>query len=165
MTSIHCWHCPVFLFKRYHLAWSGLIIGKHSLKVNNANFAPAKCQLCNNVRCASFSYHQLIFNSKTRKRAKLALCKTMPIVIMVMHASYRRLHNWHCQSIVGWVKMENANCAVLLMGFRRLQNWHWQSIVGWVKMSNANCAVLLMGSRRLHIWHYLSSLSTLVSKW
>ena len=52
-------------------------IGKHSLKVNNANFAPAQCQLCDNARCATFSYHQLIFNTKARKRAKLALCKTM----------------------------------------------------------------------------------------
>ena len=44
----------------------------HSLKVNNAIY---------NANCATmpFSSHQLLFNSKTRKGAKLALCKTMPL--------------------------------------------------------------------------------------
>ena len=51
----------------------------HSLKVNNANFAPAQCQLCDNARCVIVSYNQLIFNSKTRTGAKLALCKTMSL--------------------------------------------------------------------------------------
>ena len=51
----------------------------HSLKVNNANFAPAQCQLCDNARCATFSYHHQIFNTKARKRAKLAMCKTKPL--------------------------------------------------------------------------------------
>ena len=45
----------------------------HSLKVNNANFAPAQCQLCDNARCATFSYHHQIFNTKAMKRVRRSM--------------------------------------------------------------------------------------------